>query len=84
MRSFFGRRLALVRVELLLDHSLRPGLLAGRLVLGLELHLQASQIPMTGTFFTRLMIRRLRLAMEHSLPHVVAQSEISPYPQASS
>jgi len=27
-----------VRIELLLDHSLRPGLLAGRLVLGLKLH----------------------------------------------
>ena len=37
MRSFPGQRFALVRVELLLDHSLRPGLLAGWLVLGLEL-----------------------------------------------
>jgi hypothetical protein len=27
-----------VRIELLLNHSLRPGLLAGRLVLGLKLH----------------------------------------------
>ena len=37
MRSLSGRRPALVRIELLLDHSLRPGLLAGWLVLGLEL-----------------------------------------------
>lgn len=53
MRSFSSRRHALVRIELLLDHSLRSGLLAGRLVLGLELH---------------LMMRRLRLAM-HTVSH---------------
>ena len=33
--------LALVRIELLLDHSLRPGLLPRRLMLSLELHLAA-------------------------------------------
>lgn len=38
MRSLSGWRLALVPIELLLDHSLRPGLLARRLMLGLELH----------------------------------------------
>lgn len=37
MRRFSCRRLALVRVELLLDDSLRPGLLARGLMLGLEL-----------------------------------------------
>lgn len=39
MRSFVRRHLALVRIEVLLDHSLRPSLLTGGLVLGLELRL---------------------------------------------
>ena len=37
MRSFSSRRHALVRIELLLDHSLRPRLLSHRLMLGLKL-----------------------------------------------
>jgi len=58
-----------MRVELLLDHSLRPGLLSSRLMLSLKLDF-AEFADITGTFLTRFMILRLRLGMNtvsHSL-----------------
>jgi hypothetical protein len=61
-------RLALVGVELLLNDCLRPGLLARRLMLGLELHLAALADPDRGNILDSLYDTKITLGHAHSLP----------------
>jgi hypothetical protein len=61
-------RLALVRIELLLDDSLRPCLLACRLMLGLELHLAALADSDHRNILDSFYDPKIALGHEYSLP----------------
>jgi hypothetical protein len=61
-------RLALVRVELLLDHRLRPRLLARRLMLGVELHIAGLTDSNDRDVLDSLDDPKTPLGHEHSFP----------------
>src|SRR5450755_287363 len=62
-------RCALVRIELLLDHRLRPGLLACGLMLRLELYFAALADSDHGNILDSLDDAKIALGHDHSLPH---------------
>jgi hypothetical protein len=62
------RRLALVRIELLLNHRLRPCLLPRRLMLGLKLHLAALADSDDRNILDSFHDAEIALGHEHSLP----------------
>jgi hypothetical protein len=68
MRSVSGRDLALVRIELLLDYRLRPGLLACRLMLCLELHLATLADSDHRNILDSFYDAKIALGHDHSLP----------------
>src|ERR1700680_3634673 len=70
--SGFGiRGLALVRIELLLDHSLRPRLLTGRLMLRLELLIAEFADSNDRNVLDSLYDTQIALGHEYSLPQFV-------------
>ena len=63
-------RLALMRIELLLDHSLRPGLLPRRLMLSVELHLAALTDSDHRNVLDSLYDPQIALGHAYSLPQI--------------
>lgn len=70
-------RLALVRIELLLNDSLRPRLLAGWLMLGVELYLAEFTDPDDRNIFDSLYYPKTALGHEHSFPQFGPEGRIS-------
>lgn len=70
-------RLALVRIELLLNDSLRPRLLAGWLMLGVELYLTEFTDPDDRNIFDSLYYPKIALGHEHSFPQFGPEGRIS-------
>jgi hypothetical protein len=77
-----GFRLALVRIELLLNDSLRPRLLAGWLMLGVELCLAEFTDSDDGNIFDSLYYPKTALGHEHSFPQFGPEGRISAAPLA--